>query len=44
MYAISYANAFVVATAESLNAVLVSGDPKLKQLEDRIRIEKLRRE
>ena len=43
-YAISYADAFAAATAEDLKAVLVSGDPKLKQLEDRIRIEKLRRE
>jgi len=43
-YAISYADAFAAATAEDLNAVLVSGDPELKQLEDRIRIEKLRRE
>jgi len=43
-YAISYADAFAAAAAEDLNAVLVSGDPELKQLEDRIRIEKLRRE
>jgi len=42
-YAISYADAFAAATAEGLNAFLVSGDPELKQLEDRIRIEKLRR-
>lgn len=40
-YAISYADAFAAATAEDLGAVLVTGDPELEQLEDRIRMEKL---
>lgn len=43
-YAISYADAFAAATAEELGATLVTGDPELKQLEHRIRIEKLKRE
>lgn len=42
-YAISYADAFAAATAEDLAAVLVTGDPELEQLGDRIRIEKLER-
>ena len=42
-YAISYADAFAAAAAEELDAVLVSGDPELEQLEDRIRLEKLER-
>lgn len=43
-YAISYADAFAVATAEDLDAVLVTGDPELEQLGNRIRIERLERE
>ena len=42
-YAISYVDAFAAATAGDLGAVLVTGDPELEQLEDRIRIEKLER-
>jgi len=42
-YAISYADAFAVATAEDLGAVLVTGDPELGQLGNRIRIERLER-
>jgi predicted nucleic acid-binding protein len=42
-YAISYADAFAAAAAEELDAVLVSGDPELEQLEDRLRLEKLER-
>jgi predicted nucleic acid-binding protein len=42
-YAISYADAFAATTTENLGAVLVTGDPELEQLEDRIRIEKLER-
>jgi len=42
-YAISYADAFAVATADALNAVLVTGDPELGQLGNRLRIEKLER-
>ena len=42
-YAISYADAFAAAAAEELDAVLVSGDPGLEQLEDRLRLEKLER-
>lgn len=42
-YAISYTDAFAAATAEDLDAVLVTGDPELKQLEGRIQIEKLER-
>lgn len=42
-YAISYADAFAVATAEDLDAVLVTGDPEIEQLENRIRIERLER-
>ena len=43
-YAISYADAFAAAAAEELDAVLVTGDPELEQLEGRIQIEKLQRE
>ncbi|MCS7260519.1 MAG: type II toxin-antitoxin system VapC family toxin [Anaerolineae bacterium] len=39
---ISYADAFAAATAESLDAVLATGDPELEQLSERIRLEKLR--
>jgi len=42
-YAISYADAFAAALADRLNAVLVTGDPELAQLEHRVRIEKLAR-
>ena len=42
-YSISYADAFAVATAEATSAILVTGDPEIDQLEDRIRIEKLHR-
>ena len=42
-YAISYADAFAVATAEDLDAVLVTGDPELAQLGNRIEIERLER-
>jgi predicted nucleic acid-binding protein len=42
-YAISYADAFAAAVAEELDAVLVSGDPELEQLEDRLQLEKLER-
>jgi predicted nucleic acid-binding protein len=40
-YAISYADAFAAAAAEDLDAVLVSGDLELEQLEGRIQLEKL---
>jgi len=40
---ISYADAFAAAAAESLDAVLVTGDPELVQLDNRIQIEKLHR-
>ncbi len=43
-HAISYADAFAAATATDLDAVLVTGDPELEQLGDRIRIEKLERD
>lgn len=39
-YAISYADAFAAATAKELEAVLVTRDPELVQL-DQIRIERL---
>jgi len=42
-YAISYADAFAAATAVERDAVLVTGDPELQQLENRIRMEKLKR-
>jgi ribonuclease VapC len=40
---ISYADAFAAATAESLGAILVTGDPELEGLEGQIKIEKLGR-
>jgi predicted nucleic acid-binding protein len=42
-YAISYADAFAAATTEALNAILVTGDPELNQLNHKIKIEKLER-
>lgn len=42
-YAISYADAFAAAAAEELGAVLVTGDPELEQLGNRIQMEKLQR-
>ena len=33
-YPISFADAFVVATAEIMDATIVTGDPELKKLED----------
>jgi ribonuclease VapC len=42
-YAISYADAFAVALADRTGATLVSGDPELRQLQDRINIEMLSR-
>lgn len=42
-YTISYADAFAAATAKSLNAILVTGDPELVQLMDHLQIEKLER-
>jgi predicted nucleic acid-binding protein len=42
-HAISYADAFAVATAESLGATLVTGDPELVQLSGQVSIEKLER-
>jgi predicted nucleic acid-binding protein len=42
-YAISYADAFAAAAADEWDAVLVTGDPELEQLQGRIRIEKLER-
>ncbi len=41
--AISYADAFAAAAAESLGATLVTGDPELAQLTDDIQIEMLER-
>ena len=40
-YTISYADAFAAATADELDAILVTGDPELEHLESRIRVEKL---
>ena len=40
---ISYADAFAMAAADSLGAVLVTGDPELLQLHDQIQLEKLER-
>ncbi len=40
---ISYADALAAATAESLNAVLVTGDPELLLLAGQIEIEKIAR-
>lgn len=42
-HAISYADAFAAATTNELDAVLVTGDPELEQLENRIQIEMLER-
>ena len=42
-YAISYADAFAVALADRTGATLVSGDPELDLLGDRIKIERLHR-
>jgi len=42
-HAISYADALAAATAEALDAVLLTGDPELIALEGRIHIERLRR-
>ena len=42
-YAISYADAFAVATAEALGATLATGDPELIQLATEVRIEELER-
>jgi predicted nucleic acid-binding protein len=43
-YAISYADAFAAALADRAGATLVSGDPELEQLRDRIKIERLHRQ
>jgi len=40
---ISYADAFAAATTDELDATLVTGDPELKQLKNRIQIEMLKR-
>ncbi len=40
---ISYADAFAIAAAQELNAVLVTGDPEIKQLEDVVPVEALER-
>lgn len=40
-HAISYADAFAAATTREMRAVLVTGDPELEQLGNRIRTEKL---
>jgi predicted nucleic acid-binding protein len=42
-YTVSYADAFAAAAAEELGAVLVTGDPELLQLQNRIPLEKLER-
>jgi len=42
-HAISYADAFALATAASLGATLATGDPELIQLADQVPIEKLER-
>ncbi len=42
-YAISYADAFAVAAAEGLAAILVTGDPELAQLKNDIQLEMLGR-
>lgn len=42
-YPISYADAFAVALAERLDAVLVTGDPELLDLKHQIRLEPLKR-
>lgn len=43
MYPISYADAFAVATAVSLDAQLVTGDPELVRLQGHIRVWQLGR-
>ena len=43
LHAISYADAFAVATAADLAAILVTGDPELAHLESDIQIEMLER-
>jgi predicted nucleic acid-binding protein len=43
-YSISYADAFAAATADQLSGILVTGDPELEQLANRVKIEKLERE
>jgi predicted nucleic acid-binding protein len=42
-YAMSYADAFAAAAAESLDAPLLTGDPELVALQDRLTIEQLQR-
>jgi hypothetical protein len=42
-YAISYADAIAAATTSTLDAVLLTGDPELEQLGNRIQIEMLQR-
>jgi len=42
-HAISYADAFAVATAENLKAILLTGDPELIGLTSRVQIEQLTR-
>jgi uncharacterized protein len=43
-HAISYADAFAVSLSESLDAVLVTGDPELLRLDGRIRLRRLHRQ
>lgn len=42
-HALSYADAFAVATATERDAILVSGDPELLALESEVRLERLSR-
>ena len=42
-HAISYADAFAAATAEKLNAVLVTGNPELIALKDKLKLAALER-
>ncbi|MFC2045996.1 type II toxin-antitoxin system VapC family toxin [Chloroflexota bacterium] len=42
-HAISYADAFAAATSDSLNAVLVTGDPELARIRPKLQIEELKR-
>jgi predicted nucleic acid-binding protein len=42
-YSISYADSFAAATTSALDAVLLTGDPEVRQLENRIQIEMLER-
>jgi predicted nucleic acid-binding protein len=42
-HTIPYLDAFAVATADELGAVLVTGDPELEQLQDEIKLERLSR-